>query len=287
MTGHPHRGPTVLLTGASGLLGTWLLRTVPAHIDLVGLVHRHPVAGIRSVAADLRDAEATRAAIDDVRPGLVVHAAYRTDEASIVDATRHVVAATRSADADLVVVSSDAVFAGDGRPRAERDAPDPVHDYGRWKARAEASAATLAGRSTIVRLPLLVSLDPVDHAVARIQQGAATAVPTVWFDDEVRQPAMAADVAAAIWRIIGLDRHGRTGVWHLPGPESLSRFVIARRVVDALGLAADVIASEPTPAGLRRPRRLQLAGARAVRAIRWAPSPVLRGRVPFGRVDRR
>ncbi len=277
----------MLVTGASGLLGTWLLRTVPAGIDVVGLVHRHPVFGIRSVAADLRDAEATRAAVDEADPELVVHAAYRTDEASIVDATRHVVAAARSADADVAFVSSDAVFAGDGRPRAEHDEPDPVHDYGRWKARAEASVATLAGRSTIVRLPLLVSLDPDDHVVARIRHGAATATPTIWFDDEVRQPAMAVDVAAAIWRIVGLDRRGRAGVWHLPGRELLSRYTIARRVVGALGLAADVIASEPTPVGLQRPRRLHLAAARAAGEIRWAPSPILRGRVLFGRVDRR
>ncbi|HET8931742.1 MAG TPA: sugar nucleotide-binding protein [Acidimicrobiales bacterium] len=264
----------MVLTGASGLLGTWLRRTVPDGIDLVGVVHRRAPEGIRHVDADLRDEAATRAAIGAVRPDLVIHAAYRLDAPSIVAATRHVTATARDADAHLVFVSSDAVFAGDGLPRAEDAVPDPPHDYGRWKAEAETLVAGLGRRSTIVRLPLLVSLDPPDHVLARIRQGAATRTPTIWFDDELRQPASAAEVAAALWRIVGLDRADRSGVWHLPGPELLSRFAIAQRAVARLGLETSAIVAAPTPAGVVRPRSLVLEGGRAAESVDWSPSPI-------------
>lgn len=266
--------PTVVLTGASGLLGTWLRRTVPDGIDLVGVVHRRALSGIREIEADLRDAAATRAAIRGVRPDLVIHAAYRLDASSIVTATRHMVAAAQDSDADLVFVSSDAVFAGDGLRRAEDAVPDPLHDYGRWKAEAETLVAGLGSRSTIVRLPLLVSLDPPDHVVTKITQGAVTRTATTWFSDELRQPASAAEVATALWRIVGLDGADRSGVWHLPGPELLSRFAIAQRVVARLGLETSAIVAAPTPAGVVRPLSLVLEGGRAAEFVDWSPSPI-------------
>jgi len=285
MTGGRPARSTVLLTGASGLLGTWLRRTVPAGIDLVGLVHRRTLDGNRRVEADLRDFAATRAAIDRVHPDLVIHAAYRTDEVSIVDATRHVVDAAGAVDADVVFISTDAVFSGDGWPRAEDAAPDPVHDYGRWKARGEALVTVLGAGSAIVRLPLLVSLHPDDHVTARIRHGAASGTATVWFDDEVRQPAMAHEVAEALWRIVRLDRSERTGAWHLPGPERLSRYEIAQRVAGALGLDAATIERGATPASMVRPRVLDLAAARAVEAVGWSPSPILTTELPDPSAD--
>lgn len=269
-------GRTVLLTGASGLLGTWLGRTAPAGVRMVGVVHRTPVPG-ESVVADLRDRAAVSAAVEGVRPDLVIHAAYAVDEVSIVDATRHVVEAAERAGAALLHVSTDAVFAGlDDTARTERDRPDPVSDYGRWKWQAERIVTDSADRSTIVRLPLLVSLDPDDHVVIRIREGAARGEPTTWFDDEFRQPAATQDVARALWRIVSLGPDERAGVWHLPGPETLSRHEIAQRVVAALGLPPDAIRAGNVPPSMTRPRCLALADDRARDRIAWAPTEVLR-----------
>lgn len=109
-------GP-LLLTGASGLLGTWLRRTCPTGHDVVGVVHRRVVADVPVVKADLRDADAVKAAVRQVQPSLVLHTAYAKDRASIIDASRHVVEAAAEVDADIVLVSTDAVFSGDGTPR--------------------------------------------------------------------------------------------------------------------------------------------------------------------------
>lgn len=268
----------VLLTGASGLVGTWLRRTVPADVDLVALTHRSPVAGPTgaTASADLRDAAAVDAVLERVRPALVLHAAMAVDEASIVDATTHVVRAASAVGAELVHVSTDAVFSGDGRAVDEVAAPDPVWDYGRWKARAEALVLASTPQPAVVRLPLVVSLDPEDRIVERIRRGAVDREPTRWFHDELRQPAAATDLAPALWRIASLPPDERGGVWHLPGPERLSRVEIARRVTEALGLDPGVVVSEPTPPHAGRPRDLDLRADRARTAIGWDPAPVLR-----------
>src|SRR4051812_47712023 len=110
---------SVLLTGASGLLGHWLLRSAPRSGDVVALTHRRSVGAAATVAADLREAMAVTAAVAAVDPTLVVHAAYARDRASIVDATRHVVDAANAVGAQVLFVSTDAVFLGDGYPRDE------------------------------------------------------------------------------------------------------------------------------------------------------------------------
>jgi dTDP-4-dehydrorhamnose reductase len=263
----------VLLTGASGLLGRWLTRTVPHGCEIVGIVHRHPVPGLPTVRADLLDGETIRAAARRVRPSLIVHTAYAKDHDSIVTASRHVASAASDVGADVVHISSDVVFPGDGTGRDEGSAMAPTSDYGRWKASAERVVARHSSGNSIVRISLIVSIDPDDQAVHRIRSSAARGETTMWFTDEVRQPAGAEDVARAIWRIAALDT--RAGVWHLPGPESLSRHQIAERVVATLGLDRGAIGGEPTPPGSDRPRHLHLLDARATREIGWAPTPVL------------
>ena len=226
--------------------------------------------------ADLRDDRSTIAAVKHADPSLVIHAAYAQDRASIVDATEHVVAAACEVDADVVVISTDAVFRGDGIARDEASAPDPVWDYGRWKAEAERIAVEPSAAAAIVRLPLLVSLDPDDHVVREIRTSAARGETTCWFTDETRQPALASEVAAAVWGIVELTTGDRGGTWHLAGPERLTRYEIALRVVDRLGLPRDAVEAGLTPEGAARPRDLALTDARARAEVGWDPTPVLR-----------
>jgi dTDP-4-dehydrorhamnose reductase len=269
---------TVLLTGASGLLGQWLVRTAPHGTSVVALTHRHGTPLLPEVHADLRDAGSTLSAVKQADPVLIIHAAYAHDRAAIVDATEHVVAAADEVDADIVFISTDAVFGGDGVARDEASAPDPVWDYGRWKAEAERIVREWSGRAAIVRLPLLVSVDPDDHVVREIRAGAARGETTRWFTDETRQPALAHEVAAAVWRIAALDAAARGGTWHLAGSERLTRYEIARRVIDRLGLSRDVVEAGVTPAGAARPRDIVFTAARARAEVDWNPSPVLFGR---------
>jgi dTDP-4-dehydrorhamnose reductase len=264
----------VVITGASGLLGAWLRRTTPDDTRVTALTHRTSLAddGVATITADLRDADATLAAVIAAEPSVVIHAAYALDEASIVDATANVVAATTAVGAELVFTSTDAVFSGDGRWRAEGDQPDPVADYGRWKVTAEQCVARCASPTATVRLPLLASIDPDDHVVGRIRAEVGAGTPMTWFDDELRQPARADEVALALWRIVALPADERAGTWHLPGPDLLSRHAIAVRVATALGLDPGLIRPEPSHPDANRPRDLRLSDDRARQVIGWEPT---------------
>ncbi len=263
----------VLVTGTSGLLGTWLRSTAPPAVDVVAVAHRRPIDDAWPVVLDLRDRAAVVAALRASRPQVVIHAAYAKDERSIVDATHHLAAAAHGVGAEFVQVSSEAVFAGDGSVRGEADRPDPVWDYGKWKAEAEGAATDGCPGAAIVRLPLIISVDPPDHIATAIRAGADGEPPT-WYTDEMRQPAMAEDLAIALWAIATLPPVERAGVWHLPGPELLSRLEIAQRTVDALGLDPGLLVGTPTPAGARRPKDIRMSAERATATIDWDPRPI-------------
>jgi RmlD substrate binding domain len=108
-----------------------------------------------------------------------------------------------------------------------------------------------------------------------IRSGAARNKPTAWFVDELRQPGAAPELAEALWRIALLDRDDRAGAWHLPGPESLSRYEIAQREIVARGLNPRAIDAECTPPSAERPRHIVLEDSRARASINWSPAKVL------------
>lgn len=266
----------VLVTGAAGLVGQWLRRTAPGTVQLCSVIHRRQFPEPQGLVADLRSSDETVWVVSQVRPELVIHTAYARDQEAIVGMTGNVATAAVGVGAAFIYISSDAVFSGDGMPRAEGDTPDPVWDYGAWKAEAEQVVTRTVADAAVVRLPLVVSLDPEDSAVRRVREAAARGETVQWFDDEFRQPASGEDIAHALWRIVALPRLARRGPWHLPGPESLSRFEIAGRVADRLGVDLRVNTRTTTPAGATRPRDLYLLGERAQREIGWAPTEILR-----------
>lgn len=266
-------GP-VLVTGAAGLLGHWLLRSAPAQEGVVALTHRRPVGGPASPPTDLRDPASVMSTMREVSPRMVIHAAYAKDRSSIVDATQNILRAATEIDAQVVFISSDAVFTGDGVARDESAQPDAEWDYGRWKSEAERAVLHRSANNAVVQLPLLVSIDPDDHVVRQICAGVEDKHPTRWFSDEIRQPVRAADAAAGIWRIAGLSGPERSGVWHLAGAERLSRLEIARRMVERLGVASSAIEPAIQPANTHRPRDISLSDARSRSTIGWDPASI-------------
>ena len=150
---------TVLVTGASGILGDALLRS-SRFAGSRGVVHVHD-SEHDVVRADLRDRAQVERVLDEVNPDVVVHTVALTDVdgcerdgaaafATNVETTSHLAEAlrARSEDGLLVYISSDQVYSGQG-PHTE-DRPAPVNVYGTTKFTGEL-AAQQAGRSLALR----------------------------------------------------------------------------------------------------------------------------------------
>jgi dTDP-4-dehydrorhamnose reductase len=240
--------PRLLVTGASGFLGG----AVVAAARAAGW----EVAGTALTASgwhalDVRDVAAVGALVDAVAPDAIIHTAYRQhgDEAMAVNAlgAGHVATAARAAGARLVHVSSDAIFAGDGdRALREGDPVRPVTAYGVTKAAAEVAVQAANPDALMVRTSLLLGGPghaPSPHealalAVARGEERVT------FFIDEIRSAIAVDDLASALLELAADDM---TGPLHLGGADAVSRLELARLVVAAAGLDAELLAGAPAP----------------------------------------
>ncbi len=280
----------ILITGASGFLGRAVAQRLDIEAEVVGVGHRHAHGTMRSV--DLRDAQAFRSLLDEVRPDVVIHcAAYRDPdfcEEEQEEAWRLNVHPVRtlteglSAHARLVHISTDYVFDGEHPPYDENDKRFPINLYGQSKLEAEDIA--LGRDSTIIlRIPLLVgcgSSFEESGYIAKTIQAIEKHEPMELDDRTMRFPTDIGDVAEVIAFLLNRDA---VGVYHYSAVRGQTPYQWTRELADLAGEPKDHILSkrEPVFRAALRPVNSQLAVDR-IRALgfeRVTDFPEVVGRV--------
>jgi dTDP-4-dehydrorhamnose reductase len=263
----------ILITGGAGTLGTALIRTAPDGVEVHATQRSAPVPdGARAHTVDLADDAAVDALFAAVRPDVVIHTAYGKKDLArdIILATRNVADACGRAGAALVHLSTDAVFDGEHAPYAEGDQPAPLAEYGARKAEAERMVRQIAPAAAIARTSLIVRTDGEDAAVAQLRAG--TFPPA--FVDELRSVIAAPDLAAQLWEVAALPRERLAGVWHLAGPEAVSRYTLAALLALRHGIRPKVVPALNRDFTPRRPRDLRMLTTRADRELRTRARPI-------------
>jgi dTDP-4-dehydrorhamnose reductase len=271
----------ILITGGAGLLGSALIGGAPEGIDLHATRRSTPVpAGARAHTVDLADDAQVDALFADIRPDVVIHTAYGKDFArDIILATRNVADACGRAGAALVHISTDVVFDGERAPYAEDDPLSPITEYGQRKAEAERVVRQLAPAAALVRTSVIVRTNGEDATIAQLRDG--TFPPA--FVDELRSAISVEDLAAQLWELALLPRERIAGVWHLAGPEAVSRYTLASLLALRHGIETRVVPAlnrEFTP---RRPRDLRLLTPRADGELKTRPRPISEALFPPGK----
>jgi CDP-glucose 4,6-dehydratase len=310
--GGAYSGRTVLVTGHTGFTGSWLslwLRRLGATVVGLSLPpatepNLYERAGVErvvtSILADVRDADAVRAAVETHRPDVVFHLAaqpivlesYRdpaTTFATNVLGTVNVLEAVRTVGGvrACVVVTSDKCYAEtpDGRALTE-DGPLGGHDpYSASKAAAEIVVGSYRasffseGPTAAASVRAGNIIGGGDWSPSRIVPDAVEALLTrrtltLRHPDAVRPWQHVLDpVAGYLWLGARLaeegDRFG--GGWNL-GPTNSAPARTVRELVDAIGAAW----GQAVPLHVEAPTRhenqcLLLDVERASRALGWQP----------------
>jgi len=251
----------ILVTGASGLLGSRILRGFPSDWQLTGTCRTRPAPGL--IACDLCLPRTAERLLADGNYDWVIHcAANRSPDACEADPRDAVAVNSLSVDwlaqaADkaavrLLYASTDYVFSGQCPPYRETDPACPVNAYGHSKLAGERAALSVAG-AVIVRMPALYSTDLA--APGNCLTGLAAALDerrTIAADDVgMRYYTLAEDVAAAMAFLIA---RSHIGTVHVSSTESSTKRGFLQAAADALGGDRDlVVASEATPAARRPP----------------------------------
>ncbi|MEV0976331.1 sugar nucleotide-binding protein [Streptomyces sp. NPDC049915] len=224
---------TVLIIGGSGFLGGELVRqaTVAGYETAATFATRPgTAAGVAWHRLDVRDPAQVARVMADVAPSCVINASSGLSDWSVTaDGAVRVALAAAQRGCRLVHVSSDAVFSGARDQYDESCLPDPVSPYGAAKAAAETAVRLLVPGAAVARTSLIIGHGRSEHE--RMVHALASGIRDgVLFTDDFRCPVHVEDLAAALWEIA---LSGEAGMFHLAGPDALSRHdlgvLIARR----------------------------------------------------------
>ena len=237
--------PRMLITGASGFLGSILCRL--AHQE--GYAVRGTFfsgspgnsAGIRQERLDLKDESQVIELVNRVLPEVVIHTAYNQKEREVnYHGTRRLVEACASLAEKpyFIFLSTDLVFDGKKGFYREEDEPAPVLDYGRHKLEAERVARAVLPNSLVVRTSLLYDLVRVPNhlkfAVEAIDKGRSFA----FFQDEFRSPMLVDELTRAL---LDLVRMRPEGLLHVAGRDRLDRWSFGTGLLEALGFSTVLV----------------------------------------------
>ena len=219
--------PLVLITGAEGLIGSYLVRTAARWSP------DWQVYGMTRRDADLTDQSQVTALWSRLQPQAVIHCAAlsragqcEADPALAreinVDATRRL--GELAYDKPFLFLSSDQVFDGAKGWYVETDAVRPLNVYGETKVEAE--RVVLQNQThTVIRVALTAGRSETgDRSFVEDMRKACRQGQTLTlFTDEFRCPLPAGVVARAVWALLN---HARPGLYHLGGRERMSRWDI-------------------------------------------------------------
>jgi dTDP-4-dehydrorhamnose reductase len=220
---------TVWITGAGGLIGSYLVRSAPRFAPDASVV------ALTRQCLDLTDASAVRATFRRQEPQLIIHCAAlsRSPECQANPALARklnvevtALLAELAANTPLFFLSSDLVFDGRAGNYDETAPVNPLSVYAETKVAAE---QVILGnpKHTVVRTSLNGGASPKgDRGFNEQMRRAWQAGQTLkLFTDEFRSPIAAEATARALWELAA---RNQPGLYHVAGSERLSRWQIGQ-----------------------------------------------------------
>jgi len=295
----------ILVTGANGLLGGFLVPELVSHGHEVLATGLGPCrlcfpSGSAYAYRTLDITEPIQALeiLQDWRPDHVVHAAAMTevDPCELdpiacwhinVTATRFIASAVEALGASMTYVSTDFVFDGQKGPYRETDPTGPVNVYGCSKHIAEKAVMETVTRWSIARTVLVYGHSSnisraslMTWVRSKLQAGETIRV----VDDQIRTPTYAGDLAMGI-RLLA--ECGAIGIFHLSGSDVLTPWDMALQTARYLNLDASRmlrVNAETFSQPARRPLRTGFLIEKARQELGYRPVAFAEGlRMSFER----
>lgn len=239
----------VIVTGSAGFLGTKVMKILKDDFELIGTDKNGRKGSLRM---DITDRDEVNSVMRKERPDVVLHIAAITDvdrcevEKELakkinVDGTKNIIKSCKDINAKIVYFSTDFVFDGKGGNYKEEDKPNPLSHYAETKLEAENLVRKSGLKYLIIRPEVLYGYNGDDSERSfsnwvYVSLKGKKEIRVV--DDHFNTPTLVDDLAEAIKILI---KKNKEGIYHVAGPERLSRYGMALKIADAFGFDKSLI----------------------------------------------
>ncbi|MCI5082527.1 MAG: SDR family oxidoreductase [Saprospiraceae bacterium] len=276
----------LFITGISGFLGTHLAKAEWKDYELYGscFTQVSPLAGNRTQLIDLTHLSAVEAMLQREQPDAILHIAALSNPnfceqqtaasyAMNVLASQHLAYLAKARNLPFLFTSTDLVFDGSQAPYSVDMQARPISIYGQHKLMAERAILECYPEATIARLPLLYATagkNFLANWITQLKMGQQVFA----FEDEYRTALHVKDAVQGLQLLL---KQGKSGIWHLGGPERMSRYEFAVKAAQALGLDTNlIIASRQKDVKMPAPRPADVSlDSSASYAIGFQPKQLL------------
>ncbi len=254
----------VVITGSNGLLGqkvTELLsqsQSYSLHLTSSQEESVFPADQAPYTRMDITDRSQVTRVIDELQPDTIINTAAITNVDSCetnreaawrvnVNGVENLVHAGKLAGSHIIQLSTDYIFDGKSGPYSEEDRPNPIGYYGRTKLAAENLLRTSNVGHAIVRTMVLygqarkVKPNFALWLIRELQEERSVKVVS----DQLGSPTFVDDLAYGIVKILELKK---SGIYHISGPDVVSRYDFAREVARVFRLNTKLISAVKTSA---------------------------------------
>lgn len=290
--------PTILITGANGLLGqklvAQLIKSTAYNIIATGRGQgRMPPEwmGYKYVPMDTCCPEQINGVFKTYRPQFVIHCASMTDVDQCerdkagcmmqnVDAVTHMVDACISTRSQLVHLSTDFIFDGEDGPYTEEDTPNPINYYGHAKFLSEKIVKASSIDWTIVRTGLVYGITTAmtrSNIVLWVKSALEGGKELHLVDDQIRTPTLAEDLAIGCIKIIEREA---LGIFNISGEEILTPYQMGVQVAQYFGLDVSKIKKSDSSSftqTARRPLKTGFLLKKAIERLDYCPRSFTEG----------
>jgi dTDP-4-dehydrorhamnose reductase len=275
----------ILVIGASGMLGNRMLSAWANDHEVSGTFNKHTIDSPNSYPLDVTQKQEVERLLNRIKPDLIVdtHGITSVDyceshkaEATLinVEGTKNLAAAAKALGSKYILMSTDAVF--DGQKNVgytELDEPHPIIHYGMTKLLAEEAVADADLDYLVARTSTLFgkggSRTPPSFVNWVIEQLTAKQRIDV-VTDQYGNPTYTDNLCEFV---LNLHQRGATGLFHVAGKDTLSRFELANKIAEVFELDGSLI-SPITSAALgqrvKKPLRTGLDISKAEKAASMA-----------------
>ena len=278
----------LLVTGASGLLGSKIVELAREDYEIIPLHNTKPLHP-NSLKLDITDQNQVFSLFSKLEPDIVIHTASETNVDKCetkkehawnvnVEGTRNIAEACK-AGAKLIYISTDYVFDGRKGNYKEDDAPNPISYYAVTKLEGEKQVIQNCKNFAILRTSVLYGWHPLKRnfatwAINQLKQNKEITV----VEDHYNTPTLADNLAEITIEAIQKDLQG---LYHASGSERISRYEFAKQIAKTFNLNAGLIKpvkmSQLTAWIAKRPKDSSLSTGKIRKQLKTKPLNITEG----------